>query len=74
MNLILWEVVPDEENSDYDMYCCAIVKADTKEEAESFATTLNRLDGETTQQVWEARKIDFEKIPNGIIHADYMQG
>lgn len=71
---MLWEVVPDEENSDYDMYCCAIVKADTKEEAESIATTLNQLDRETTKQIWEAREIDLENIPNGIIYADFMQG
>lgn len=71
---MLWEVVPDEENSDYDMYCCAIVKADTKEEAESIATTLNQLDGETTNQIWEAREIDLENIQNGIVYADFDQG
>lgn len=70
----LWEVIPDEENSDYDMYSCAIVKADTKEEAESIATNLNKFDGESTKQIWKAREIDLENMPNGIIYADYMQG
>lgn len=71
---MLWKVVPNRENTSYDMYCCAIVKADTKEEAEDIATTLNNLDGETTKQVWRARELDLENMPNGIIYADFMQG
>lgn len=71
---MLWKVIPNRENSGYDMYCCAIVKADTKEEAESIATTLNKLDGESTKQIWRARELDLENMPNGIIYADFMQG
>jgi len=71
---MLWKVIPDRKNSDYDMYCCAIVKSDTKDEAESFATKLNKLEHETTNQVWTAREIDLENIPNGIIYADFNQG
>ena len=71
---MLWKVVPDREHSSYDMYCCAIVKGDTKEEAEDIATTLNNLDGETTKQVWKAREINLESIQNGIVYADFMQG
>lgn len=71
---MLWEVIPNRENSGYDMYCCVIVKADTKEEAEDIATTLNNLDGETTKQIWRARELNLENMPNGIIYADFMQG
>lgn len=71
---MLWKVTPNRESSGYDMYCCAIVKADTKEEAEDIATTLNNLDGETTKQIWKARELNLETIPNGIIYADFMQG
>ena len=31
---MLWKVIPDRKNSEYDMFCCAIVKADNKDEAE----------------------------------------
>lgn len=71
---MLWKVIPNRENSGYDMYCCAIVKADTKEEAEYIATTLNQLDRETTNQIWSARELDLENMPNGIIYADFLQG
>ena len=56
------------------MFCCAIVKADNKDEAETFATKLNNLEWETTNQVWTAREMDLENIPNGIIYADFNQG
>ena len=71
---MLWKVIPDSKNSEYDMFCAAIVKADNKDEAESFATKLNNLEWETTNQVWTAREIDLENIPNGIIYADFNQG
>ena len=71
---MLWKVIPDSKNSEYDMFCGAIVKADNKDEAESFATKLNNLEWETTNQVWTAREIDLENIPNGIIYADFNQG
>ena len=71
---MLWKVIPDRKNSEYDMFCCAIVKADNKDEAETFATKLNNLEWETTNQVWTAREIDLENIPNGIIYADFNQG
>ncbi len=53
---MLWIVLPDNENTDYDMYDGAIIKADTKKEAEDIAINKfnTTIQFDDTKQIWTA--------------------
>ncbi|AKG74357.1 hypothetical protein [Salinicoccus halodurans] len=73
---MLWIVLPDNENTDYDMYDGAIIKADIKKEAEDIAinefnTTLQFDD---TKQIWTAEPLDESTFEKGIIFTSFNAG
>lgn len=76
-----WVVIGDEENTDYDMFDGAIVKADSKEEAEKIALMLNNNGNWTapTNQTWEAKPLDEfnaeeEQFGKGILFTSFRAG
>ena len=75
---MLWKVIPDDKHTDYDMYDGAIIKADTKEEAERIATKeFNHMSWywkEDTKQIWTATPLIIDELENGIVFESYRAG
>lgn len=74
---MLWKVTPDY--ADYDMYDEAIIKADSKEEAETIATQEFNceylgLKVNDSKQVWTAALIEVDKLEEGVILSSFNAG